>query len=246
MRDESEIIAQQEQAENAKKTSESLLYQILPRSIVVRLNQGEKDISFTVPSATIMFIDIVKFSDYAASLTPQEIKGNLSLIFAGFDESITQYELLTKIKLIGDVYMCAGGLFTPEEQPVTHAEQMTKFGLECLQVLEDSNIKLNTMLNVRIGINTGGPLIAGVLGTDKPTFDIIGDPINVASRLQSTDIQGRIQISQATYDLINQLEFSIESRGEVFLKGKGKQQAYLVSASKPFNVQSSTPEMKME
>ena len=246
LRDETELIAQQKQAEEAKKTSESLLYQILPRSIVVRLNQGEKDISFTVPSATIMFIDIVKFSDYAASLTPQEIMGNLSLIFAGFDEAITQYELLTKIKLIGDVYMCAGGLFTPEEQPVTHAEQMTKFGLECLQVLEDSNVKLNAMLNVRIGINTGGPLIAGVLGTDKPTFDIIGDPINIASRLQSTDVPGRIQISQNTYDLINQLDFLIESRGEVFLKGKGKQQAYLVSASKPFNISSSAPENKVE
>ncbi|KAK8852556.1 hypothetical protein M9Y10_017543 [Tritrichomonas musculus] len=244
LRDESELIAQQKEAEEAKKTSEELLYQILPRSIVVRLNQGEKDISFTVPSATIMFIDIVKFSDYAASLTPQEIMGNLSLIFAGFDESITQYEMLTKIKLIGDVYMCAGGLFTPDEQPVTHAEQMTKFGLECLQVLEDSNVKLNAMLNVRIGINTGGPLIAGVLGTDKPTFDIIGDPINIASRLQSTDVPGRIQISQNTYDLINQLDFLIESRGEVFLKGKGKQQAYLVSASKPFNVSSSNPEGK--
>ncbi|KAK8842310.1 hypothetical protein M9Y10_025887 [Tritrichomonas musculus] len=241
LRDESELIAQQQRAEEAKKTSESLLYQILPRSIVVRLNQGEKDISFTVPSATIMFIDIVKFSDYASSLTPQEIMGNLSLIFAGFDEAITKYELLTKIKLIGDVYMCAGGLFTPEEQPVTHAEQMTKFGLECLQVLEDANVKLNAMLNVRIGINTGGPLIAGVLGTDKPTFDIIGDPINIASRLQSTDVPGRIQISQNTFDLINQLDFSIESRGEVFLKGKGKQQAYLVSSAKPFTVGSSNP-----
>ncbi|KAK8852645.1 hypothetical protein M9Y10_017633 [Tritrichomonas musculus] len=240
LRDESELIAQQKEAEEAKKTSEELLYQILPRSIVVRLNQGEKDISFTVPSATIMFIDIIKFSDYAASLTPQKIMGNLSLIFAGFDESITQYELLTKIKLIGDVYMCAGGLFTPDEQPVTHAEQMTKFGLECLQDLEDANVKLNSMLNVRIGINSGGPLIAGVLGTDKPTFDIIGDPINVASRLQSTDVPGRIQISQNTYDLINQLDFMVESRGEVFLKGKGKQQAYLVSASKSFNVNSST------
>lgn len=246
LRDETDLIAQQKQAEEAKKQSESLLYQILPRSIVVRLNQGEKDISFTVPSATIMFIDIVKFSDYAASLTPQEIMGNLSLIFAGFDEAITQYELLTKIKLIGDVYMCAGGLFSPDEQPVTHAEQMTKFGLECLQVLEDSNVKLNTMLNVRVGINTGGPLIAGVLGTDKPTFDIIGDPINVSSRLQSTDVPGRIQISQATYDLINQLDFLIESRGEVFLKGKGKQQAYLVSASKPFNIHSSSADGKVE
>lgn len=241
LRNESELVEQQKVAEEAKKTSENLLYQILPRSIVVRLNQGEKDISFTVPSATIMFIDIVKFSEYAASLTPQEIMGNLSLIFAGFDELITKYELLTKIKLIGDVYMCAGGLFTPDEPPVSHAEQMTKFGLDCLQALEDANVKLTAMLNVRIGINTGGPLIAGVLGTDKPTFDIIGDPINISSRLQSTDIPGKIQISQNTYDLINGLDFMIEERGEVFLKGKGKQLAYLVSSTRPFTITSSSP-----
>ena len=229
LKDESELVQKQEVAEEAKKKSETLLFQILPRDIVTRLNQGEKDISFSVPSATIMFIDIVKFSEYAASLTPQEIMGNLSLVFAGFDEAIVKYPLLLKIKLIGDVYMCAGGLFTPDEPPLSHAEQMTKFALEALQVIEDTNVKLNAVLNVRIGINTGGPLIAGVLGTDKPTFDIIGDPINVASRLQSTDIAGKIQISQATYDLIKSSDFWIEPRGEVFLKGKGNQPAYLVS-----------------
>lgn len=229
LRDESELAMQQTKAEEAKKTSESLLYQILPRSIVVRLNQGEKDISFTVESATIMFIDIVKFSEYAATLTPQEIMKNLSLIFAGFDELIINYELITKIKLIGDVYMCASGLFSPDIQPIEHAEQMTKFALKCLQSLNETNVKLNSNLEVRIGINSGGPLIAGVLGVDKPTFDIIGDPINVSSRLQSTDIPGQIQISQSTYDLINSLDFSIRPRGEVFLKGKGKQMAYIVS-----------------
>ncbi|OHT04856.1 adenylate cyclase [Tritrichomonas foetus] len=235
LKDESDLVKKQQAAEEAKKKSETLLYQILPRDIVIRINQGEKDISFTVPSASIIFIDIVKFSEYASTLTPQEIMGNLSLVFAGFDESVVKYPLLPKIKLIGDVYMCAGGLFTPEEPPNSHAEQMTKFGLEALQVIEDVNVKLNALLNVRIGINTGGPLIAGVLGTDKPTFDIIGDPINIASRLQSTDYPGKIQISQATYDLIKAGDFQIEPRGDVFLKGKGKQPAYLVSPVKTFS-----------
>lgn len=229
LRDETQLLEQQEQAERAKKQSEQLLYQILPRDIVIRLNQGEKDISFTVPSASIMFVDIVKFSEYAASLTPQEIMGNLSLLFAGFDETITKFDRLIKIKLIGDVYMCAGGLFTPDDQPVVHCEQMLRFAIECLQVLEETNVKLNAVLNVRIGINTGGPLIAGVLGTDKPTFDIIGDPINIASRLQSTDIPGRIQISEDAYQIIKELDFQIEERGEIYLKGKGNRMAYLVS-----------------
>jgi class 3 adenylate cyclase len=110
LKDENALIAQQNQAEVAKKQSETLLYQILPRSIVTRLNAGEKDISFTIPSVTVCFIDIVKFSDYASTLTPQEIMGNLSLVFAGFDEKIMNYERLIKIKLMGDVPMSAGEL----------------------------------------------------------------------------------------------------------------------------------------
>ncbi|OHS99621.1 Adenylate and Guanylate cyclase catalytic domain containing protein [Tritrichomonas foetus] len=230
LRDESILQSQQKEAEEAKKASEKLLYQILPRGIVFRLNQGEKDISFTVPSSTIMFVDIVKFSEYASTLTPQEIMCNLSYVFSTFDTTIPHYDELIKIKLIGDVYMAAGGLFNENVQPQVHAEQMVKFGLDCLQLIEEANLKLNANLSVRIGVNTGGPLIAGVLGSDRPTFDIIGDPINIAARLQSTDIAGRIQISQNVFDLINGMDFVIEKRGEIMLKGKGKTMTYLVSS----------------
>ncbi|OHS96879.1 Adenylate and Guanylate cyclase catalytic domain containing protein [Tritrichomonas foetus] len=226
--DQRSLIQQQQIAKEAKKQSEALLYQILPRDIVFRLNQGEKDISFNVPCATIMFIDIVKFSDYSASLAAQDIMHNLSVIFGSFDHSITKYKLLIKIKLIGDVYMCAGGLFNHDEHPSSHAVQMAQFGLEVLQDMEDVNMKLNSGLNVRIGMNTGGPLIAGVLGSDKPAFDIIGDPINVASRLQSTDLPGNIQISQASFQLLQGHDFQIEPRGEIMLKGKGKVPTYLL------------------
>lgn len=230
IRDETELVLQQTEAEKAKAQSEFLLYQILPRDIVLKINQGEKDISFTVPSASITFIDIVRFSDYAAGLSPQEIMGNLSLVFAAFDQSAKNYPLLLKIKLIGDVYMAAAGLFGGEDmQPKDHATQTVKFGLECLSELDDVNVKLNANLQVRIGVNSGGPLLAGVLGTDKPVFDIIGDPINVASRLQSTDVPGKIQIPQSTYELIQGADFNVEQRGEIYLKGKGKTMAYLVS-----------------
>ena len=233
LRDETELLQHQKDAEEAKAQSENLLYQILPRSIVTRINQGEKDISFSVPSATIGFIDIVKFSEYAALLTPEQIMGNLSTVFAAFDKILEKYPLVIKIKLIGDVYMYAGGLFTPEEPPQNHAEQVLRFSLDCLTELDEINVKLNANLCVRIGVNSGGPLIAGVLGTDKPVFDIIGDPINVAARLQSTDIPGKVQIPQSTYDLVSGMNFDIEERGEVFLKGKGKTFAYIV---KPFNI----------
>jgi len=235
LRDESLLLQHQKEAEEAKAQSENLLFQILPRDIVIKLNRGETDISFVVPSATIIFIDIVRFSEYASTLIPELIMANLSTIFAAFDSLICKYPLLYKIKLIGDVYMAAAGLFSPDENPSSHAEQTIKFGLDVIQELEDLNMRLNANLQVRIGVNSGGPIIAGVLGTDKPVFDIIGDPINVASRLQSTDIPGRIQISQMVYDLISSQNFEIEQRGEVYLKGKGKTMAFFV---RPFSLMS--------
>jgi class 3 adenylate cyclase len=184
-----------------------------------------------------MFIDIQKFSEYTATLTPQEIMGNLSQIFNGFDSLLSKYPLVTKIKLIGDVYMCGAGLFDPNEDPINHCQQMIRFALDCLQVLDDVNVKLDSNLSVRIGINTGGPVIAGVLGTDKPVFDIIGDPINIAARLQSTCVANRIQISETAYQLVKELEFQIEPRGEVWLKGKGNRPAFLVVPSSGFPFQ---------
>jgi PAS domain S-box-containing protein len=246
LRDESALLQQQQEAEVAKRQSETLLYQILPRDIVVRLNAGEKDISFSIPSVTIMFIDIQKFSDYAANLTPQDIMGNLSLIFQAFDEACAKYALLLKIKLIGDVYMCAGGLFTPDVQPNTHAEAMARFAIDALQIIEDVNVKLNSALAIRIGINSGGPILAGVLGTDRPTFDIIGDSINVAARLQSTDVAGRIQISASTQELLAGFEFQIEYRGEIELKGKGKMKTFFLDPTPPQQITVSISQSTLE
>jgi len=235
LRDESTLINKQTEAENAKIKSEKLLFEILPRDIVTRLNRGEKEICFSIPSASIIFIDIVKFSDYTSSLTPQEIMSNLSLIFSSFDAILLKYPLVTRIKLIGDVYMAASGLFG-DVSPKDHASQIVKFALDVLQEFDDINLKLNANLSIRVGINTGGPILAGVLGSEKPVFDIIGDPINIASRLQSTSLPGRIQVSQSTYDLISDMSFEIEKRGEVFLKGKGDTTAYFVNPSHNFFV----------
>ncbi|OHT01729.1 Adenylate and Guanylate cyclase catalytic domain containing protein [Tritrichomonas foetus] len=228
LRDQTELQRHKQEAEAAKAQSEHLLFQILPRDIVTRLNQGETDISFSVPSATIVFVDIVRWSDYSSTLSPTQIMSNLSIIFAKFDAAATKYNPMTKIKLIGDVYMAAAGLFTPEEPPQNHASQVVHFGLDALTALDEANSVLESNLQVRIGVNTDGPLIAGVLGTDKPTFDIIGDPINVSSRLQSTCIPMTVQISQTTYELISDMSFNIEQRGEIELKGKGKRMAYIV------------------
>ncbi|EAX89126.1 Adenylate and Guanylate cyclase catalytic domain containing protein [Trichomonas vaginalis G3] len=125
--------------------------------------------------------------------------------------------------------MAASGLFQEEGKEINHAEDAARCCLNCQKSMEEINSKLDSSLEIRIGVNSGGPLIGGVLGTDKPTFDIIGDTINVAARLQSTDIPGNVQISEETKKMIENLEFNIEERGEIYLKGKGNKLTYFVS-----------------
>ena len=182
----------------------------------------------TVPMATVIFIDIVKFSTFSIALSPQQILGTLSGIIEAYDRRIADYKSLTKIKVIGDTYMCAGGLFNDEPTPEKDAYEIVKFGFEALQAIDDQNLKMNMELKVRIGVNTGGPLITGVLGTDKVQFDIIGDPINIAARLQSTGEPGKIHISEETRNLLQGHNFVIEERGLTFLKGKGKKKTYQI------------------
>jgi len=228
MKDQTEAQKAQQEVEKAKAHAEQLLYQILPRDIVNRINSKEKDISFTVNSATVIFIDVVKFSEFTASLSAKEILNTLGTIFKTYDSSMIKYKTIIKIKVIGDTYMGAAGLFTPNQPPRIHATEMVSFALEAVGSLDEINRQFNSNLQVRVGINSGGPLIAGVLGTDKPLFDIIGDPINVAARLQSTSLNNHIQISQGTYELIKDSGFNIQERGQVQLKGKGLQMAYFV------------------
>jgi PAS domain S-box-containing protein len=209
---------QRSKIEELKKKSEHILLQILPKDIIFMLNSGEKDITFTVTSASIIFIDIVQFSKYMEARDPSVIMSNLSKIFGVYDKLMMDYPLITKIKYIGDVFMGVAGLFHPEIHPSSHAHQMVQFALHVLEEYGKINEEIGSNLQVRIGINTGGPIIARVLGTENPLFDIIGDAINVAARLQSTDIPGYIQISESTYDLISSGPYKIERRGEIKLK----------------------------
>jgi PAS domain S-box-containing protein len=219
IKDISEVHRQQLESQKAKAESEMLLYSILPRSIVQRLATGEKDVTFAVPTASVMFIDIIKFSEFSSSLSPAQIMGTLASFFGAFDSRIVKWTTVTKIKLIGDVYMCAAGLFD-DCDPEVSATQVVLYAIECLQCIEDQNTKMDIALSVRIGINTGGPIIAGVLGCDSPAFDIIGDAINVASRLQSTSPPDTVQISQATHDYTVKLNLPLKKRENVMLKGK--------------------------
>jgi PAS domain S-box-containing protein len=217
------------QSQKAKEKSETLLYAIIPRSIVARMKAGT-DPTFVVDIASIMFIDIIKFSEFSRNLTPEQIMGTLASIFGSFDARIARWGLVTKIKLIGDVYMCASGLFD-DARPTPAAEEIVLYALECLQCLDDQNMKMDIALSVRIGINTGGPIIAGVLGNENRVFDIIGDAINIAARLQSTSMPNTIQMATATQEYIAGRNFPLQKRDNVVLKGKeGAVSTYLLTA----------------
>jgi PAS domain S-box-containing protein len=211
--------------------SENLLLMILPPIIVRKLQGGEKNISFSVKSASILFLDIVSFTPWCGSHEAAYVMGTLNRMFLEFDRLIKQYDRLTKIKCIGDCYMCAGGLFDEVNQPQIHAQQMISFGLDMIHALQLLNIDLSETLRMRVGVNTGGPIVAGVLGIDKPTFDILGPAICLAAAMEHHGVPMCVHIPQHCYDLVYCLNFVIQERGNVEVKGK-TYHTYLVSGYK--------------
>ena len=135
---------------------------------------------------------------------------------------------MTKIKCIDDCYMCAGGIFAEVNQPAVHARETVQFGLRAIECVRRIDEDLNEKLQIRVGVNTGGPLAAGVLGTAKPTFEILGPAINMAQQMEHHGVPMQVHISRATYELIYGGVFNIKERGEVEVK-QGFVNTYLVT-----------------
>jgi PAS domain S-box-containing protein len=211
-----------------KNKSDRLLSSILPERLVKRVQDGEKNISFSVQSATILFLDIVGFTPWCSTLPASTVMQTLNLLFLDFDELIQLHSAtMTRIKCIGDCYMAAGGIFMEVNQPSVHAKDVVDFGLDTIQAIERRNVEINQTLQIRVGINTGGPIVAGVLGTAKPTFEIIGPAINMAQQMEHHGIPMQVHISRAVYELIYGGSFAVKERGEVQLKN-GSAVTYLV------------------
>jgi class 3 adenylate cyclase/PAS domain-containing protein len=208
--------------------SENLLLMILPPIIVNKLQNGEQNISFSVNSASILFLDIVSFTPWCGAHEAAYIMGTLNRMFLEYDRLIKHHDRLTKIKCIGDCYMCAGGLFDEINQPRVHASQMITFGLEMIHALQLLNIELSETMRMRVGINTGGPIVAGVIGIEKPTFDILGPAICLAAAMEHHGVPMAVHIPQHCYDLVCNEKFIIQVRGNVEVKGK-EYQTYIVT-----------------
>ncbi len=210
-----------------KQKSEQLLLNILPAPIAERLKQGEGTIADSFANVTIMFADIVNFTPLASTLSPTQLVRYLNEIFTEFDE-ICEIRGLEKIKTIGDAYMVVAGLPTVRDN---HAEVVADMALDMLAVIVDFNHRHHMDLKLRIGINSG-PVVAGVIGAKKFIYDIWGDAVNIASRMESMGLSGRIHVSDETYKYL-QHDYTFEDRGLIRVRGKGEMHTYLMTGKRP-------------
>jgi class 3 adenylate cyclase len=205
-----------------KERSEALLLNILPRSIVERMRRGETMIADHISEATILFSDLVDFTSLAAQSSPENTVAILGDIFSRFDGLAARYGL-EKIKTTGDGYMVAGGL--PEER-TDHAAAVAEMALAMLDAVQTAGHAFGKQLQLRIGLNTGA-LIAGVLGTNKFVYDVWGDTVNTAKRMESYGLPGRVHVSAATRRSLGEV-FRFEPRGALAIKGKGSMETYFL------------------
>ena len=217
-----------------QKKSEHLLLNILPESVAHRLKEKPTTIAEGFTEVTVLFADIVGFTELSTQVSPQELVALLNRIFSAFDE-LAEKHGLEKIKTIGDAYMVVGGLPNPRKD---HAEAIIEMGLDMQQAVKEFNLETGSDCNIRIGINTG-PVVAGVIGIKKFIYDLWGDTVNIASRMESQGLPGNIQITQSTYEQVKD-KYILEARGAIEIKGKGEMQTYLVMGHGAWGIEHGT------
>jgi len=226
LRDQEQAYLEQLQIEREK--SERLLLNILPKPIAERLKQGESTIADSFAEVTVLFADIVDFTSLSAHVSPTDLVVLLNEIFSTFDQ-LAEKHGLEKIKTLGDAYMVVGGLPMPRPD---HAEAVAEMALDIQEEVSPffKIEKDGKPLRIRIGIHTG-PVVAGVIGTKKFTYDLWGNTVNIASRMQSHGLDGRIQVTATTYERLRD-KYLFEERGMIQVKGKGEMMAYLLVGRK--------------
>jgi len=221
-------LRQQEQAylraiENERAKSETLLLNILPQAIAERLKGGETTIVDSLAEVTVLFADLVGFTELTNQISSVEMVRLLDDIFSGFD-TLAEEQRLEKIKTIGDAYMVVGGLPTPRAD---HAEAVAELALAMVAHVERHFGSYKTPIRLRLGINTG-PVIAGIIGRHKFNYDLWGDTVNTASRMESHSLPGRIQVTESTYRRLKG-RYAFERRGEIEVKGKGRMATWFLT-----------------
>ena len=206
-----------------QEKSDKLLLNILPEPIANQLKEGQSSIADGFAEATVLFADLVNFTKLSEKMPPTQLLTLLNEIFSQFDQ-LTEKHGLEKIKTIGDAYMVVGGLPVPRPD---HAEAIAEMALDMQAEITRFNLRRGYDCDIRIGINTG-PVVAGVIGTKKFIYDLWGDTVNVASRMESHGIPGEIHVTTATYEQLKHL-YTFQSRGSIQVKGKGEMVTYLLN-----------------
>ncbi|MBD1827736.1 response regulator [Microcoleus vaginatus GB1-A2] len=217
-------ITERKLAEEALKVqqeqSEKLLLNILPKPIAERLKAEQSTIADSFAQVSVLFADIVGFTELSARMSPTELVKRLNVIFSHFDQLAEKYGV-EKIKTIGDAYMVVGGLPTPRHD---HAEAIAQMALGMQAKIAKLSAETGEKLAIRVGINSG-PVVAGVIGVSKFTYDLWGDTVNVAARMEATGFAGSIQVTDVTYELLKD-KYLFERRGVIPVKGKGDMMTY--------------------
>lgn len=208
--------------ERALADSERLLLNVLPAPVATRLKQSEQVIADGFPAATVLFADIVGFTGLAERLAPADVVVLLDNVFARWDGLAARHGV-EKIKTIGDAYMVAGGIPSPRED---HAEAIADMALEMGAEVERCAAESGQALQVRIGIDTG-PVVAGVIGRAKFIYDLWGDTVNTASRMESHGLPGAIQVTERAFERLRD-RYDLRQRGTIEVKGKGPMTTYLL------------------
>lgn len=221
------FIREREKAHRAlaleQEKSERLLLNILPAPIAERLKASGGTIADGFSDATVLFSDIVGFTPLSATLTPARLVEVLNALFSEFDR-LAEVNRVEKIKTIGDAYMVCAGL---PEPAADHAERVAEMALGMREALERFNAERGLTLRIRIGVNSG-PVVGGVIGLKKFIYDLWGDTVNTASRMESHGVPGQIQVTEATRALLSK-KYAFEARGPIEVKGIGKMPVFLLT-----------------
>jgi class 3 adenylate cyclase len=206
-----------------RERSERLLLNVLPASIAERLKAGEVLIADRLPEVTALFSDVVGFTELSLSVPPAEMVQMLNRMFSAFDSLVEEHGV-EKIKTSGDGYVVLGGAPAPMAD---HARAVAELALGMRKVVEGLRRETGWPLDIRLGIDTGGPVVGGVVGRKKFFYDVWGDTINTASRMESHGVPGQIQVTQATYERLRDA-YEFEERGKISVKGKGVMRTYFL------------------
>lgn len=228
------------QLTNDKLMNDQLISNLLPEEIAMRMKYESNVITDDYENVTVLFADIVGFTQLSSRLAPKELVDLLNVIFSALDR-IVEAHGMEKIKTMGDAYMAAAGIPSPLEN---HAEIAAQVALRFMEEVQKFAQMSGSDLKVRIGLHSG-PVVAGVIGLKKTIYDLWGDTVNVAARMEHHGIPDRIQVTKATYTLLKN-KFSFIARGEIQVKGKGAMETFiLLDKKKDYKVEESTIPISM-